>query len=273
MRVVFLAVLALVAIGSVAAFEHDFVQNFDNEVYQAKPHFVKRLDPDNSASQHRFAEVRAPTPPSAGGADSPVPEPSSAEPEAASHEDTVASIQTACGREVDCDSKEVKMADSQREANMASVENDGDKEKELEEALQSVKDEIVQKATQIREEKKWVKEVTKIVETYVLKVKRVNSNIREMQSDVKELFRKKKQIENLKLQRKLELKLKVATKDLSTLQDALGNVHEKESAFVKSKKDIRGTIGSIEDQLRKLRGEPSAQDGDKKEEGDKKKEE
>lgn len=265
MRVVFIAVLALVAISTVAAFEHDFVQNFDNEVYQAKPHFVKRLDPDNSASQLRFAEINAPTPPSAESADSPVPEPSSAEPAAASHDENVAKMSTACGREIDCDSKETKLADAQREANMASIENDGDKEKELDEALQSVKDEIVQKATQIREEKKWVKEVTKIVETYVLKVKRVNSNIREMQADVKELFRKKKQIENLKLQRKLELKLKVATKDLSTLQDALGSVHEKESAFVKSKKDIRSTIGAIEDQLRKLRGEPSAQDGEKSE--------
>jgi hypothetical protein len=128
------------------------------------------------------------------------------------------------------------------------------KDKELADALQSVKDQIVAKANQVKNEKKWVREVTKIIETYVHKTRRVNANIRLTQEQVKILFRKKKQIENMVLQRKLERKLMVANKDLDVLRSAIHNVKNKATAFSKSKDDIRKTIGSIEAQLSVLRG-------------------
>jgi hypothetical protein len=155
------------------------------------------------------------------------------------------------------------------EAPMTSQYIDGDagaaKMKALHEALQSVKDQIVAKASQIKSEKKWVKEVTKIIETYVVKTRRVNMNIRQLQKQVKELFRKKKQIDNLIVQRKLEKKLKVANKDLTTLQSALHNVKKKHDAFMKSKRDVTVTIGAIESELGKLKGQkPKGKKGKKK---------
>lgn len=132
--------------------------------------------------------------------------------------------------------------------------NVDDKDRELMDALQAVKDQIVAKANQIKAEKRWVKEVTSIIEAYVKKTRRVNGNIRLLQKDVKEYFRKKKQIENMLLQRKLEKKLDEANRDLGTLQSAIRNVKTKEDAFNKSKQDIRSTIGALETELAKLRG-------------------
>jgi len=86
---------------------------------------------------------------------------------------------------------------------LVASDEDSNKDQELAEALQTVKDQIVAKANEIKAEKKWVREVTKIIEAYVKKVRRVNANIRNLQKDIKSLFRKKKQIENMIVQRKL----------------------------------------------------------------------
>lgn len=136
--------------------------------------------------------------------------------------------------------------------------DDSDKDKQLKDALQTVKDEIVAKASQIKSEKKWVKEVTKIVQSYVGKTQRVNANIRTLQKDVKDLFRKKKQVENVMVQRRLAQKLAVANKDMSTLDSALQNVQKKEKAFSKSKEDIMHAINVMQDELKKLKGESNS---------------
>jgi uncharacterized protein YukE len=135
-------------------------------------------------------------------------------------------------------------------------DDDSTKDQELAEALQTVKDQIVAKANEIKAEKKWVREVTKIIEAYVKKVRRVNANVRRLQQDVKALFRKKKQIENMIVQRKLEKKLKIAVEDMKTINLAIKNVKIKETAFNKSKTSIQSTISTMKQALSKLRGEP-----------------
>jgi len=136
-----------------------------------------------------------------------------------------------------------------------SEDDNPDKDTELQEALQSVKDNIVYKANLIKQEKRWVKAVTKIVEDYVKKARRVNAHIRHLAQEVKVLFRKKKQIENMIVQRKLTQKLVVAKKDLDTINSALRNVYKKQMAFNRSKIDIKQTIGAMTEELKKLRGE------------------
>jgi len=100
---------------------------------------------------------------------------------------------------------------------------------ELKEALSFAKDDIVAKSAQIKHDRTWVKKVMKIVEAYVLKVgersgqdhilsgvnelcelqtRRVNANVRELQADVKKAFHKKRQIENMLIQLKLNQRLK-----------------------------------------------------------------
>jgi len=134
-------------------------------------------------------------------------------------------------------------------------DDDGGKDRELSDALANVKDQIIFKANEIKSEKRWVREVTKIIQTYIKKTRKVNANIKNLQKEVKVLFRKKKQIENMIVQRKLEKKLKVASQDLTTIKGAIKSVKAKETAFKKSQDDIKNTIGAMKTELKKLRGE------------------
>jgi len=122
-------------------------------------------------------------------------------------------------------------------------------------ALAAIKQDIMVQNRQLQEEAAWVKEVNKITETYNRKVKRVELDMKKTRENVKSLFRKKKQIENLKIQRQLEAKLKDAQTDLSTLQQALHHVKSKAKEFDKTKQEIKKTIYGIHTQLAKLKGE------------------
>jgi len=122
-------------------------------------------------------------------------------------------------------------------------------------ALAAIKQDIMVRNRQLEEEKNWVGEVRKITEQYNKKVHRVEADIVKTRNEVKELFKKKKQVENLKIQRALEAKLKDATSDLSTLQQALHHVKSKSQEFEKTKQEIKKTIYGIHTQLAKLKGE------------------
>jgi len=125
----------------------------------------------------------------------------------------------------------------------------------LDVALAAIKQDIMVRNRQLEEEKNWVAEVHKITEQYNKKVHRVEADIVKVRNEVKALFKKKKQVENLKIQRALEAKLKDATSDLSTLQQALHHVKSKSQEFEKTKEEIKKTIYGIHTQLAKLRGE------------------
>jgi len=125
----------------------------------------------------------------------------------------------------------------------------------LDVALAAIKQDIMVRNRQLEEEKKWVSEVRKVIEQYNKKVHRVSADVIKTRGEVRALFKKKKQIENLKIQRKLESKLKDATSDLSTLQQALHHVKSKASEFDKTKQEIKKTIYNIHTQLAKLKGE------------------
>jgi SMC interacting uncharacterized protein involved in chromosome segregation len=125
----------------------------------------------------------------------------------------------------------------------------------LDVALAAIKQDIMVRNRQLEEEKNWVSEVHKITEQYNKKVHRVEADIVKVRNEVKALFKKKKQVENLKIQRQLEAKLKDATSDLSTLQQALHHVKSKSQEFEKTKDEIKKTIYGIHTQLAKLKGE------------------
>jgi len=125
----------------------------------------------------------------------------------------------------------------------------------LDVALAAIKQDIMVRNRQLEEEKNWVNEVHKITEQYNKKVHRVEADIVKVRNEVKALFKKKKQVENLKIQRALESKLKDATGDLATLQQALHHVKSKSQEFEKTKQEIKKTIYGIHTQLAKLKGE------------------
>jgi len=122
-------------------------------------------------------------------------------------------------------------------------------------ALAAVKEDILSTNKQITDERKWVIAVAKIIASYNDKMKRVEAHIIALRKEMKSLYRKKKQIENLKLQKALESKLKEARNELATLTSSLKHVSVKQGELNKSGADLRNTIAGIQSQLAKLRGQ------------------
>jgi len=122
-------------------------------------------------------------------------------------------------------------------------------------ALAAVKEDILATNKQITDERKWVIAVAKIIASYNDKMKRVEAHIIALRKEMKNLYRKKKQIENLKLQKALEAKLKEARDELATLTSSLKHVQTKQGELNKSGRDLRETIAGIQAQLAKLRGQ------------------
>jgi len=122
-------------------------------------------------------------------------------------------------------------------------------------ALEAVKEDILSTNKQITDERKWVIAVAKIIASYNDKMKRVEAHIIALRKEMKALYRKKKQIENLKLQKALESKLKEARDELATLTHSLKHVAVKQGELNRSGADLRQTIAGIQAQLSKLRGQ------------------
>jgi len=134
-------------------------------------------------------------------------------------------------------------------------------------ALEAVKEDILSTSKQIADERKWVAAVLKIVTSYEEKTKRVQEHILLLRQEMTKLYTKKKQIENLKLQRALEAKLREANEELSTLQTSLEHVETKHTELDKSHVDLRATISKINEQLAVLKGEtPKKAEEEEKEE-------
>jgi len=122
-------------------------------------------------------------------------------------------------------------------------------------ALEAVKEDILSTNKQINDERRWSIAVSKIISSYNTKMKRVEAHIIALRKEMKNLYRKKKQIENLKLQKALEMKLKEARGELATLTNSLKHVAVKQGELNKSGRDLRQTIAGIQGQLAKLRGQ------------------
>jgi hypothetical protein len=122
-------------------------------------------------------------------------------------------------------------------------------------ALAAVKEDILATNKQITDERKWVIAVAKIIASYNDKMKRVEAHIIALRKEMKALYRKKKQIENLKLQRALQSKLKEAKSEYALLLSSLKHVQVKQGELGKSGNDLRQTIAGIQAQLAKLRGQ------------------
>jgi len=122
-------------------------------------------------------------------------------------------------------------------------------------ALDAVKQDILATNKQINDERRWSIAVHKIVTSYKGKLARVDAHIIALRKEMKALYRKKKQIENLKLQRALETKLKEARAELSLLTTSLKHVAVKQGQLNRSGADLRATIAGIQGQLAKLRGQ------------------
>jgi len=152
---------------------------------------------------------------------------------------------------------------------MASEEEEDPEMSKLSAGLEAVKEDIVGNSKQIGDEKKWVSAVKAITNSYDDKMKRVNEHITVLRKEQKKLFDKKKQIENLKLQKRLQSKLSLASDELKTLQSSLDHVQEKSHELKQEHSNLKSTIKKIESQLTKLKGASAHSEKSKGHEGGK----
>jgi len=125
----------------------------------------------------------------------------------------------------------------------------------LNQALEAVKEDIMGNNKQITDEGKWMEAVQKINEAYQEKLQRVNEHVRMLRHDQRALFEKKKQIENLKLQHRLEKKLAEANDEMSALRGTLEKIGKKSHELHMSHSSLQKTMIDIQTQLDKLQGQ------------------
>lgn len=131
-------------------------------------------------------------------------------------------------------------------------------DEKLDAALNALGEDIIAKSKQIKNEETWVEEVKKIIKLYTKKLKRVVANVKVLREDVRKLYIKKRQIQNLKIQRALEKRVEEAKADLSTLQSKEGILKTRADEFSRTRKGITATIKSLTQKLNELKGKPAA---------------
>lgn len=110
----------------------------------------------------------------------------------------------------------------------------------------------------IAQESKWIDQVELIMKQYNIKVKKVKEHIGDERKAIKELLRQRRIILNEKKQKELELKLKLATTELSALTDALNQVQKKEKELGSGKGQLGAKIKLLVGDLKKLKTDKSA---------------
>jgi len=131
-------------------------------------------------------------------------------------------------------------------------------DEKLDAALNAIGEDIIAKSKQIKNEETWVEEVKKIIKLYTKKLQRVVANVKQLREDVRKLYIKKRQIQNLKIQRALEKRMEEAKADLNTLDSKLSVVKQRSDEFARTRKGIEQTVKSLESKLAELRGKPAA---------------
>jgi len=110
----------------------------------------------------------------------------------------------------------------------------------------------------IAAELKWIDQVELIMKQYQLKVKKVKEHVGDERKSIKELLRQRRIVLNEKKQKELELKLKMATTELTSLTDALTQVKKKEKELGAGKGQLGAKITGLVGDLKKLQTDKAA---------------
>ena len=133
---------------------------------------------------------------------------------------------------------------------LLSEMKDPQRDRMLAQAIEDISDRIVDKAVNIRKGKAWINKVSNVIKLYVDKTKRVSKHTKKLVMDLQMLLRKQRQINNMITQRKLQQKMEYVQADLTVVRAALQNIGRKDATFTGTEKDIKSTIGSMEDVLK-----------------------
>jgi len=137
-------------------------------------------------------------------------------------------------------------------------------DEKLDAALQALGEDIIAKSKQIKNEETWVTEVKKIVTLYTKKLTHVVNNVKNLRGEVRKLYIKKRQIQNLKIQTALSARMKEAEADLKNLDSKLSLVKSRANDFARTRGGITKTINMLKSKLNELKGVPKAKKATKK---------
>jgi len=126
--------------------------------------------------------------------------------------------------------------------------------------MEVIKKSLMVNNRNIAAELKWVDQVELIMKQYKLKAKKVREHISDERKAIKELLRQRRIILNEKKQKELELKLKVATTELTALTDALQQVQKKEKELGSGKNSLGAKIKLLAADLKTLRDKKAKDD-------------
>lgn len=136
-------------------------------------------------------------------------------------------------------------------------------DQKLSDALDQVKSDLLNKGKTVQTEAVWIQNVEKIIGQYHKKISNVHKNIEGEKVKMTAMLQKKRQIQNLMIQRSLEKQLESASSSLGELKSQMKAIQKKNDEATENKKTIEDNIKKIEESLKSLRGEE-----DKKEEGE-----
>jgi len=125
-------------------------------------------------------------------------------------------------------------------------------------ALAEIKDDIVLQATDLKHELDWIKQVDDLLSSYQVKRDKVAQDVELLRLKIRNDLKKKRQVENLKLQKQLGEQLKVAESQLGSLDTAIRRVSDKHSGFARSRDDVDATVKRLGDALAELKGGATA---------------
>jgi len=124
--------------------------------------------------------------------------------------------------------------------------------------IEVIKRALMKNNRNIAAESKWIDQVELIMKQYALKVKKVKEHIGDERKAIKELLRQRRIILNEKKQKELELRLKMATTELTSLTDALSQVKKKEQELGSGKTQLGAKISTLVGDLKKLKTDKAA---------------
>lgn len=126
-------------------------------------------------------------------------------------------------------------------------------------ALQQLKNDITDRTNLLMDDKRWVDQVKLVLGEYEMKMRRVVDHMIMLRGQAQGLYKKKRQVENVLLQKKLSEKLQDASGDLTNVHAAMRAAEYKQNAFMQSRQAVVGSIAHIQQQLALLRTSPSPQ--------------
>jgi uncharacterized protein with von Willebrand factor type A (vWA) domain len=124
----------------------------------------------------------------------------------------------------------------------------------LQNALNTVNSATETRKEQIKQQKKWSDAATKLVTQLATKKNKVSSHVQQLSAEIKELLKKKKQIQNKQLQDKLVKRLETTHANLQKIRRQTHDIRKNQAKMIHHKEELAHALEDIKRSLALLKG-------------------